>query len=458
MKKRILSLILCICIISVFVFDTHQKASADVLSISMVAGAALAIGQTFGIDFTNNTWNSTGVENMMEGEVSSYCGSRTLSEVFGSEVLRAVAGKLVVGQTAYNAIVNFLNYINLKYNLGLNRVGLGFMFGDDYAVYNQDGTAYLNGWSCDIVDSGTSYWVRRWFGPDGQTSYTSNNDVSKGSYPNVDGPNYFVTTNGILCRYFFSNDRGSGYTRNDTLGWNRIYPDTADRPKQVYATSTGDIGSATIINPGYGWAGTVPGYDDPDTNLDQILGGIFEGVADTSLDVDGEVIPLDPPQPVPTWAPVDDVIDGINQGGEVITDIGADIGDITGSLDGIQEGIGDLTDALPDITDAITDQTETIGSIAETLEDEAIDWRTFDLRRFFPFCIPFDIYNMLEALDASPTAPHVQIPFVIPSLSFSYTIDLDFSAFDSVAAVLRQMELILYGLTLAWATSKVIKW
>lgn len=80
------------------------------------------------------------------------------------------------------------------------------------------------------------------------------------------------------------------------------------------------------------------------------------------------------------------------------------------------------------------------------------------MKGLFPFCIPFDIYNMLKALDASPTAPHVQLPFVIQSIGFSYLLDLDFSAFDPVAAIMRQMELICYGLALAWATSKVIKW
>ena len=49
---------------------------------------------------------------------------------------------------------------------------------------------------------------------------------------------------------------------------------------------------------------------------DQILpiGGSNFGDVYFNLDVDGEVIPLDPPQPVETWVPVDDVIDGINQG------------------------------------------------------------------------------------------------------------------------------------------------
>lgn len=488
--KRFIAFILCILFCFTVLIPFSLYANADGLTFTMVAGAAYAIGQTFGMTFTNDIWNSTGTMNMMEGELSSYCGSRSITEVFGSEVMRSVAGKLVVGQTAYNAIVNFLNYLNLKYNLGQNRVGLGFMFNDDYQNLNGDGSSYLNGWYLDLTTS-SGYWMRKWYGPDGATSTTGYNDVSVNQYPNSDGPYYSVVSGGISGTYIFSDNKGATRTRSDTLSWSKIYPDTADRPTRVYATSTGDISSATVLNPGYGWAGTVPGYDDPDTNLDQLLGGIFEGVADTNLDVTGEVIPLDPPQPVETWVPVDDVIDGINQGGEVMTDIGNDIGDISGHLDdlgeiggdivgeleGVNQGIqtqtgvlsGAIDQAVSDIQDAISEQTQTLSesasatveateSIAESLEDETINWQKFDLRGLFPFCIPFDIYNMLEALDASPIAPHVQLPFVIESIGFSYTIDLDFSAFDTVAAVMRQMELIVYGIALAWATSKVIKW
>lgn len=159
---------------------------------------------------------------------------------------------------------------------------------------------------------------------------------------------------------------------------------------------------------------------------------------------------------------------------QAVSDVGELIGSQTGAIGqaiASNAGVvsGAIDQAVSDVQSAISEQTaaldeslsataEGVETIAEAIEDEEINWRKFDLKGLFPFCIPFDIYNMLKALDASPTAPHVQLPFVIQSIGFSYLLDLDFSAFDPVAAIMRQMELICYGLALAWATSKVIKW
>ena len=272
----------------------------------------------------------------------------------------------------------------------------------------------------------------------------------------------------------------------------------------------------TVLYPDKEWTGTVGGYSAPDTNLDQLLGDIDQAVADNNLVVEGEVIdiPVPPPTPMPIepdtplqdvpWEGLDNNLQQLyEQGLEEIGTIGEAqdaiteaIGDQTGALEdaiadnaGVVSGAidqavsdvegaiadnagvvsGAIDQAVSDVQTAIGEQTaaldeslsataEGVETIAEAIEDEEINWRKFDLRGLFPFCIPFDIYNMLNALDASPTAPHVQLPFVIQSIGFSYMLDLDFSAFDSVAAIMRQMELICYGLALAWATSKVIKW
>jgi len=100
----------------------------------------------------------------------------------------------------------------------------------------------------------------------------------------------------------------------------------------------------------------------------------------------------------------------------------------------------------------------TLKDIKNSLEPGEVTEKKFDLRELFPFCIPFDIYNLLQKFDGSPQAPRVQLPIVIPSIGFSYTLDLDFSPWDPVAATMRTIELIVYALGLAWATSKVIKW
>lgn len=78
------------------------------------------------------------------------------------------------------------------------------------------------------------------------------------------------------------------------------------------------------------------------------------------------------------------------------------------------------------------------------------------LKDFFPFCIPFDLYNMMHALCAEPEAPKFQ--FATSFLGQVYTVDIDLSAWDNVAATIRYMVVAIYIVALAVATRKFIKW
>lgn len=81
-----------------------------------------------------------------------------------------------------------------------------------------------------------------------------------------------------------------------------------------------------------------------------------------------------------------------------------------------------------------------------------------DLRRLFPFCIPFDFVALLNALDADPVAPCFTFPVVIPALDYREDVKLDLSIFDDVAKVIRICEKISFLIFLMFATSKVIRW
>ena len=78
------------------------------------------------------------------------------------------------------------------------------------------------------------------------------------------------------------------------------------------------------------------------------------------------------------------------------------------------------------------------------------------LKDFFPFCIPFDIYNMMGALCADPVAP--KFTFATSFLGQVYSVDIDLSAWDNVAVVVRYMVVAIYIVALAVATRKFIKW
>lgn len=87
--------------------------------------------------------------------------------------------------------------------------------------------------------------------------------------------------------------------------------------------------------------------------------------------------------------------------------------------------------------------------------DEALEGvTTIDLRSVFPFCIPFDLYNIILIFDTGENrrAPH--ITFVFPLTDWE--IDVDLAVFDPVAGILRVLELILFIIGLAVATRSLI--
>lgn len=88
---------------------------------------------------------------------------------------------------------------------------------------------------------------------------------------------------------------------------------------------------------------------------------------------------------------------------------------------------------------------------ANDLVTETQSYYSMDLRNFFPFCIPFDVYAFLQAFDVEPEAPSVT--WLFPTGTGQYveqTIDL--SPFNAVASVVRTLELIAFIVGLAMVT------
>lgn len=78
------------------------------------------------------------------------------------------------------------------------------------------------------------------------------------------------------------------------------------------------------------------------------------------------------------------------------------------------------------------------------------------LRYFFPFCIPFDLYDMLAAFVAEPEAP--VFTFATGYLGKVFTVEIDLSPWDGVAKTVRAIQLCICIVGLAFATRKFIKW
>lgn len=493
MKNKHLILILIWILISAFLLQySPYFAHADGLTLSMIGATSYALMTDWGISFGAGNATGAGMQDFMTTQVQNYVNSQggDIASLFGNDLAVSVAGQLVAGQQLVNGIIDFTQWLSQVYTLDTSDLTL------NVGTYNGTPMGPKEGeksWSGSGVGA---YFVDEYTYPTGEGPFYSECRFMNGSsqvYSASPGSGFWF--NGSYTVYY---ENSAVYVSAERCRKNGTLISPLSHAVATRVTSLDNsltwngtnYVEPTVLNPNQEWVGDF-GLPS-DTNIDQLIDTIFGEVADNNLAVDGEVIDIPvPPEPVPTWIPVDDVIDGINQTGEMLEGIGNDIGDISGhlddigeqvdgieqSLEGVQEGIqtqtgvisGAIDQATSDVVDAIGEQTATLDQsltdtaegvqeIAEALQPGEIEPKKFDLRGLFPFCIPFDIHNLLQKFQAAPVAPHVQLPFVIQSIGFSYTFDLDFSAFDSVAAVMRTVEYIVFAIGLAWATSKVIKW
>jgi len=105
--------------------------------------------------------------------------------------------------------------------------------------------------------------------------------------------------------------------------------------------------------------------------------------------------------------------------------------DVDNDLEWWQKLLQIITDKLGALV------TDFVGDVGDFLEA---------VKNRFPFSVPWDIAAYLALLGAAPQTPH--FTFVIPAIAGwwpEWEIDIDLSAFDSVAAVCRHMVLLLWA-------------
>jgi hypothetical protein len=81
------------------------------------------------------------------------------------------------------------------------------------------------------------------------------------------------------------------------------------------------------------------------------------------------------------------------------------------------------------------------------------------LQNVFPFCIPFDLVDFIGCLAADPEAPYIKYPVKYPTADGwgVYELEIDLSRFDSVAKIVRTMELLAFCIGLAKITRDMIR-
>lgn len=80
-----------------------------------------------------------------------------------------------------------------------------------------------------------------------------------------------------------------------------------------------------------------------------------------------------------------------------------------------------------------------------------------DLSKFFPFCIPFDLIHLVQALDADPVAPKWILKLEPPQFPVEWEVVIDLADFESLAKIFRTGETLLFVVGLILITRGIIK-
>lgn len=115
---------------------------------------------------------------------------------------------------------------------------------------------------------------------------------------------------------------------------------------------------------------------------------------------------------------------------------------------------------VPGINDvpAIIDQPEfpEEPNLDDNAIDESLQFAMPDLKDIFPFCLPWDIYDIFQKFRAERRAPAIDWDFESDLYGFSYHVHLDLEDFDVAAEIFRLLFLIAFIVGLAVATRKLI--
>lgn len=167
------------------------------------------------------------------------------------------------------------------------------------------------------------------------------------------------------------------------------------------------------------------------------------GIADIPDTADPNYDALHRARDIPLDTPWDDSLYGDG------TLTGADSAAIAAALDDIL-----IRSGILDLIGTGTADPEPPGPDEDPSDDPG-DYGVLGLETVFPFCIPFDIYNFLSALAATPTPPHFTATLAFPAaVGGNQTIDIDFDnpTFNQLAQLLRLLELLAFIVGLALLT------
>ena len=190
-----------------------------------------------------------------------------------------------------------------------------------------------------------------------------------------------------------------------------------------------------------------------------ILGETAQGIQDGTKTSDDLLIPqyVNVAELFANATTADDLMENFNQISQELQDGTRDYNEFAQSVIATNPGTGDNAGDNTG-SDSGTDDNTGSDSTGDDTWNPPQDpgMFTLDLQEIFPFCIPFDLYAFLSCLNAAPVAPVISWELASPG-GRSYPIEIDLSPFNSVAQLLRRLQLLLFIVGLAIKTRDLIK-
>lgn len=400
--RRVFCVVLCL----VLLFVSWAFPASAVAVVDDIAAAAIAVLAAVGMTFVFSGLSASGALNKVSGLLDDYAGSigESVAAWLGTYDITMFGGKLRLAAGLATKLYGFANWVKNNYDVMDNTAV------DVESIPGSSGLLLADGKIIPVTNiiysSGRLNVL-----PNGFYSRNTNYDFLFASGARVVA-NYdtviVYNANGIQVsriNYDSYSETMLGFSFNFRNGYITVYTYFYDVDSYFYNDSTSAF---------YFFGNTV-------TN------------ESSSVGIEAGVISI----------PVDSAVD------DVLVDVGA-----------IPIGT-----TVPQVTDIIIDNA-LAGTLEASIEEtadlppvvppEAVGDFTIDLTNFFPFCIPFDVYDAITLFSAAPVAPNMPLKMTWEGTEYGF--DIDLSPFDTVAAVLRRMEIIVFIVGLAVVTRRYIKW
>lgn len=423
MKRRILALALAIFAFLLFSFGPMQQTSEAIVGvddaiIAIIIAALAAIGITF---VTTGGYRSLNeyVASLME-EYALEQGVTVNSQLRGVQSGTNSLGQLLLNNRFVVYIQVFGAWLKTKFSLTNNStttvVQAGLTIGD-FVSYNMPFQWQVPGYYIN------SYEYYEFISTKPVFVIVTRSDP----YYTI----YFLSKysdNKIIVNAYHGSELNSSQTRDLNTYWpvTEFYTYNTGFNMAEFATGYQVYAGSDLINALNGNSG--------DMSLDQNNIGIDIETGTISL-------PYDDPN--------------YTAGDGAILDVGAGWGEDYGTVTGVTIP-GEFSDGRAgeaaieyEGEDAVQDQVE--DTPQQSISKDVSDYQVSGLTGVFPFCIPFDIYSFFECLAAEPVAPHFVWRFYVPGIC-DESIDLDLAQFDTVAQIVRTMELLAFIVGLAVVT------